>query len=172
MSSSLDLLLANVIITELDHKIIKCLINENTIKFFGTYIDDVIKRQYVRHIFPLLSSFDKNLHFTVNLFQNEVPHFLNLQISPDGASTFRKNTNTVSYTYYKSYIPWNPRTAWIQSFASHTSRIWCPYKLPSETMYDKKVAIWNGFPIPKPIVKPIINQALNLLNKNSPVHNN
>lgn len=141
MSSSLDPLLANVVITELEHEIIKSLINENTIKFFGTYVDDVIKRQYVLHILPLLNSFDKNLRFTVNLFQNEVPHFLNLQISPDGASTFRKSTNTGSYTYYKSYIPWNTRTAWIQSFPSHTSLIWCPYKLPSETMYVKKVAI-------------------------------
>ena len=84
MGSSLDSLLGNVIITELDHEIIKPLINENTIKFYGTYVGDVIKRQYVHNILSLLNNFDKSLSFTVDLFENEVPHFLNLQFSPDG----------------------------------------------------------------------------------------
>ena len=84
MGSSLDSLLGNVIITELDHEIIKPLTNENTIKFYGTYVGDVIKRQYVHNILSLLNNFDKSLSFTVDLFEIEVPHFLNLQFSPDG----------------------------------------------------------------------------------------
>ena len=34
----------------------------------------------------LLNGFDKNLKFTVDLFENEVPHFLDLEMSPDGIS--------------------------------------------------------------------------------------
>ena len=64
MGSSLDSLLGNVIITELDHEIIKPLTNENTIKFYGTYVGDVIKRQYVHNILSLLNNFDKSLSFT------------------------------------------------------------------------------------------------------------
>lgn len=80
-------------------------------------------------------------------------------------STSRKNTNTGSYTYYKSYIPWDLRTAWIKSFASHTSCKCRPYKLYSETSYVRKLAPWNSFP--KAIVKSIINQTLNQPNEDS-----
>ena len=69
MGSSLDSLLGNVIFTELDHEIIKPLTNENTITFYGTYVDDVIKRQYVHNILSLLNNFDKSLSFTL-------PHML------------------------------------------------------------------------------------------------
>ena len=84
MGSTLDSLLGNVIITELDHEIVKPLTNENTIKFYGTYVGDVIKRQYVHNILSILNNFDKSLSFTVDLLENEVPPFLNLQFSPDG----------------------------------------------------------------------------------------
>ena len=65
----------------------------------------VIKREDVRLIQNLLNSFDSNLRFTVDLFQNEVPHFLDLELSPDGISVFRKNTNTGLYTHFNSYVP-------------------------------------------------------------------
>ena len=65
----------------------------------------VIKREDVRLIQNLLNSFDSNLRFTVDLFQNEVPHFLDLELSPDGISVFRKNINTGLYTHFSSYVP-------------------------------------------------------------------
>ena len=65
----------------------------------------VIKREDVRLIQNLLNSFDSNLRFTVDLFQNEVPHFLDLELSPDGISVFRKDTNTGLYTHFSSYVP-------------------------------------------------------------------
>ena len=40
-----------------------------------------------------------------NLFQNEVPHLLDLELSPDGISIFRKNTNTGFYSHFSSYVP-------------------------------------------------------------------
>ena len=48
MGSGLGLLLANVIMTDLEEKVIKPLINDNTIKFYARYVDDtllVIKRE-------------------------------------------------------------------------------------------------------------------------------
>ena len=53
----------------------------------------------------LLNNFDPHLRFTVDLFHNEVPHFLDLELSPDGISIFRKNTNTGLYTHFSSYVP-------------------------------------------------------------------
>ena len=44
----------------------------------------VVKLQDFRRNRKLVNSFDKNLQLTVDLFENEVPHFLDLEISPDG----------------------------------------------------------------------------------------
>ena len=42
-----------------------------------------------------MNSFDKNLKFTVDLFENEVPHFFDLEMSPDGISIYQKDTNSL-----------------------------------------------------------------------------
>ena len=91
MGSSLGPLLANVIMTDLEEKVIKPLINDNRIKFYARYVDNylfVIKREDVRRIQNLLNKFDSNLRLTVDLFQNELPHFLDLELSPDSISNF------------------------------------------------------------------------------------
>ena len=162
MGSCLGPLLANVIMTDFEEKVIKPLINDNTIKFYGRYVDDtlfVIKREDVGRIQNLLNNFDPNLRFTVDLFQNEVPHFLDLVLFPDGISIFRINTNTGLYTHFSSYIPWTDRTAWIKSLTSRASHICSPSKLSSEINFIKKLASWNGFPIF--VAKKIIHQVLN-----------
>ena len=107
MGFSLGPLLVNVIMTYLEEKTIKPLII-STIKFYAIYVDDtlfVIKREDVRHIQNLLNNFDPNLRLTVDLFQNEVPHFLDLELSPDDISIFRKNTNIGLYNHFSSYVP-------------------------------------------------------------------
>ena len=71
----------SVIMTELEDKVIKPLINDGAIKFYCWYVDDtllVVKPQDVSRIHKLLNSFDKNLKFTVDLFENEVHHFLDV----------------------------------------------------------------------------------------------
>ena len=149
MGSSLGPLLANVIMTDLGKKVDQPLINDNTIKFYARYAGDtlfVIKREDVRRIQNLLNNFDPNLRFTVDLFQNEVPHFLDLELFPDGISIFRKNTNTGLYTHFRSYISWTHRTVWIKGLTSRASRICSPNKLSSEINFIKKLASWNGFP--------------------------
>ena len=107
MGFSLGPLLVNAIITYLEEKTIKPLII-STIKFYAIYVDDtlfVIKREDVRHIQNLLNNFDPNLRLTVDLFQNEIPHFLDLELSPDDISIFRKNTNIGLYNHFSSYVP-------------------------------------------------------------------
>ena len=113
MVSSLGPLSANVIMADLEEKVIKLLINDNTIKFYARSVDDnlfLIKQEDVGRIQNLLNKFDPNLRFTIDLFQNEVPHFLDLELSPNGISIFRKNTNTGLSTHFSSYLPWTHRT--------------------------------------------------------------
>ena len=108
MGFSLGPLLANAIMTYLEEKTIKPLIIDNTTKFYAIYVDDtlfVIKREDVRRIQNILNNFDPNLRLTVDLFQNEIPHFLDLELSPDDISIFRKNTNIGLYNHFSSYVP-------------------------------------------------------------------
>ena len=59
--------------------------NDSTIKFYCRYVDDtllVLERQDVSCIHNLLHDFDKKLQFSIDLFENEVPHFLDLEMLP------------------------------------------------------------------------------------------
>ena len=91
MGSSLGPVLANIIMTELD-VVIKPLIANGTIKFYTRFVDVtllVIKPDNVKEVHNSLNKFDKNLLFTVDMFQNKVPHFLNLELSLDRISMIR-----------------------------------------------------------------------------------
>ena len=82
MGSSLGPLLANAIMTELEDVVIKPRIANGTIKFYTRFVDDtllVIKPDNVKEVHNFLNKFDKNLRFTVDMFQNKVPHFLDLR---------------------------------------------------------------------------------------------
>ena len=132
MGSSLGPVMANIIMTELEDKVIKHLINDGTIKFYCRYVDDtllVVKPQDVSRIHKLLNSFDKNLKFTIDFFENEVPHFLDLEMSPDGITIYRKDTNTGLYVNYTSFVPWTHRTAWIRSLVTRALKICSSNKL-------------------------------------------
>ena len=61
----------SIVMTDLEEKVIKPLINDNTIKFYAKYIGEtlfVIKREDVSRIRNLLNNFYPNLRFTVDLF--------------------------------------------------------------------------------------------------------
>ena len=96
------------IMTEIEKTIIKKFIDDKILLFYGRYVDDtlvVIRREHLRLVQDVLNNFDKNLNFTVDTFDNVVPHFLDIEIHPDGLSIYCKDTNTGQYTYYNSYSP-------------------------------------------------------------------
>ena len=96
---------ANIIMTELGDVVIKPRIANSTIKFYTRFVDDtllLIKPDNVKEVHNSLNKFDKNLHFTVDIFQNKAPHFLDLELSPDRISIFRKDTNTGLYVNFTS----------------------------------------------------------------------
>ena len=71
MDFSLEPVLDNIIMTELEDVFIKPLIADGTIKFYSRFIIQVHEA---------LNKFDSNLRFTVDTFQNEVFHFLDLEL--------------------------------------------------------------------------------------------
>ena len=167
MGSSLGPVLANIIMTELEDVVIKPLIANGIIKFYTRFVDDtllLIKPDNVKEVHNSLNKFDKNFRFTVDMFQNKVPHFLDLELSPDGISIFRKDTNTGLYVNFTSFVPWTYRTSWIKTLVTRASRICAPNKLSSEINIIKRFASWNDFP--KSVVNSIINKTLNTPSNN------
>ncbi|XP_066931458.1 uncharacterized protein [Clytia hemisphaerica] len=149
MGSSLGPVLANIIMTELEQSVIKPYIDSGIVKFYSRYVDDtllVIRPVDIDKVHCSLNKFDKNLQFTVDKFEDETPHFLDLEIAPDGLSIFRKDTNTGLYTNFDSYAPWSYRKAWISSLANRATKLCHPAKLKNEINLIKKFASWNGFP--------------------------
>ena len=91
------------------------------------------------------------------MFDKETPHFLDLELSPDGQSIFRKDTNTG--LYFNSYVPWSYCVSWIRSLVARAHAICKPDKLKLQINLIKKFAFWNDFP--KAIASAIINRSLN-----------
>ena len=51
------------------------------------------KRKHLKLPQDALNKFVKNLNFTMDTFDNFVPHFLDIKIHSDGLSIYCKNTN-------------------------------------------------------------------------------
>ena len=97
MGSPLALVLANIIMTKLESTIIKKLFDTGKIKFYCRYVDYTLllmKPEDIQLVQNLFNSFEKNLRFTVDRFQNEVPHFLDIKMSGQDLTISRKNPHT------------------------------------------------------------------------------
>ena len=154
---SLGPVLANIIMTELEDVVTKLLIANGIIKFYTRFVDDtllLIKPDNVKEVHNSLNKFDKNLRFTVDMFQNKAPHFLDIELSPERISIFRKDTITGLYVNFTSFVPWTYRTSWIKTLVTHASRICQPNKLSSEINIIRRFASWNDFP--KSVVNSVI----------------
>ena len=123
----------------------------------------VIKREDACRIQNLLNNLDPNLRSIVNLFQNEVLHFLDLELSPENISIFGKNANAGLYTNFIIYVLWIHPSAWIKSLISHAWRICFQNKLSSQINVVKTITSWSDFP--RYIVKSIIDQMRNTTDK-------
>ena len=124
MGSSLGPVLANIIMTELEDAIIKPLIADGTIKFYSRFVDDtllVMKAENVSPVHKALNKFNNNMCFADDMFQNEVPHFLDLELSPDGITIFQKDTNTGLYVNFTNILLWTYCTSWIRSLVERVS---------------------------------------------------
>ena len=149
MGGSLGPLLANIIMVELEAKVIRPLIDDGTIKFYTRFVDDtllLIREEDIERVKEQLERFDSNLKFTYDKFENGNPHFLDIEITSTGLKIYRKDTFTGHYTDFKSFVPWNYRISWIRSLVYRTKCL-CDRDHFKQGILDiKKFASWNGFP--------------------------
>jgi hypothetical protein len=78
MGSCLAPVLANIILTEFEKVIVDDLIWSSILKFYRCYVDDtivLIKPADIPLVLNRFNSFDKNLNFTVDTFENGKIHF-------------------------------------------------------------------------------------------------
>ena len=81
--------------TEFEQKVVKPLIDRKLITSYCRYVDDtllLIKPDTIDVILDHFHKFDKNLRFTYDFFENTTPHFLDINISPNGIGIYRKDT--------------------------------------------------------------------------------
>ena len=163
MGASLGPVLANIIMTELEQKIVDQLISDDIIKFYGRYVDDTIilvKPENIEEVLRKFNSFDKNLQFTVDKFENETPHFLDLEIHPDGLTIYRKDTHTGQFVNFSSYTKWNYKIAWIRALIHRAKKLCSENKILTEIKNIKLFAAYNGYP------KQIVNSVLKKCREN------
>lgn len=76
--------LANINLTDLGKIVVQKLTISGMINFYCRYVDDTLLSVTPADIGPmhnLFNKFDKSLCFTVDRFENEVPHFVNINLS-------------------------------------------------------------------------------------------
>ena len=118
MGGSLGPVLANIIMTECEKIIVEKLIEDGIIKFYIRYVDDtllVIKRTGISYVLNKFNSFYENLKFTIDTFENCVPHFVDIEICPNGLGIYHKHTQTVQYVNFDSFTLWKWKVSWIRS---------------------------------------------------------
>ena len=169
MGASLGPVLANIIMTELENKVVDKLVQNGRIKFYARYVDDtllLVKPDDVDEILQEFNNFHSNIQFTVDKFENCVPHFLDLEVHRDGLSIYRKDTHTAQFVHYESYTKWNHKIAWIRSLVNRAKKLCSSGKVAAEIETIKKFASYNGFP--RWIVKNVTQQTQNKRRTNEP----
>ena len=83
MRSCLGSILSNIIMTKLERKVVDSLLKDDLLKFYIRCIDDtlaLIKESDIDNVFSKLNSFLLSLNFTVDKFDTDVGHYLDLKI--------------------------------------------------------------------------------------------
>ena len=152
MGSALGPVLANIIMTELEKLILPKLIESGIIKFYIRYVDDtlvLIKEDRIEEVLTAFNSFDRNLKFTVDEFEDGLVHFLDLNVDVARGGeidVYSKPTNTGQYSHESSYVPWNYKISWAKALynrAKHICSTESRFKAQRRRISD--ILSWNGF---------------------------
>ena len=115
--------------TEFEQTVVKPLIDRKLITFYCRYVEDrllLIKPDTIDLILEYFHKFDKNIRFTYDLFENTTPHFLDINISPNGIGIYRKDTFSGQYTNFDSFVPWRHKLSWIRALVDRIHSIRSP----------------------------------------------
>ena len=126
MGGSPGPVLANTIMTECEKVIVDKLIEDDIIKFYIRYVDDillVIEGADIPYVTKKFNSFNDNVKFTIDAFENCVPHFLDIEIYANVLGIYHKHTQTGQYVNFDSFSLWKWKVSWIRSLVTRAKRI-------------------------------------------------
>ena len=106
MGSSLEPVLANIILSEFENIIVTEPVN--FIKFYTKYVDEnllLIRRSDIQFVLDKFNSFDKNLKFTFDDFPDGNVHFLDLKITKDGINIFHSHRPVHHFLELRTFQP-------------------------------------------------------------------
>ena len=112
--------------TELERVIVEPLITSGKIKFYIRYVDDTLllpQEENIMFIFDKFNSFNKNLKFAIDRFDDNNIHFLYIAIDKNKTDVYYKPTYTGQYSDINSNVPWNYKDSWIKSLYQRADRI-------------------------------------------------
>ena len=136
--SPLSLMMADVIMTEIERVVVKDVFSKGYLKFYIRFMDDTLvlmKKFDVPIVLQALNGFHKNLNFTMNAFENKKIHFLDIFIDRNATDVFYRDTHTGQYTNYNSFMPWKLKTFWVKSLYSRASKICSSKSLLKNQIY-------------------------------------
>ena len=84
----------------------------------------LIKPENINVVLNAINSFHPNIQFTVDTFEDDEVHFLDLRISNNlDIDVYRKDTFTGQYTRYDSIEPWHYKIGWARSIFSRCQKL-------------------------------------------------
>ena len=105
------------------------------------------------------------------MFENTTPHFLDINISPNGIGIYRKDAFSGQYTKFDSFVSRRYKSSWIKALVERIHRICSPNMVKLELKHLEKITSWNGFPS-RNAHALIRHFSSNALNKNHTTANN
>ena len=121
MGSSLGPVLANIIMTEFERVIVEPLIRSGKIKFYIRYVDDTLllaKEEDIMFIFDKFNSYHVNFKFTIDRFDDNNIHLLDIAIDKNKTDLYYKPTHTGQYSDLNSNVPWNYKFHGLKPFTT------------------------------------------------------
>ena len=161
MGGSLAPVLANIIMTERKKLIVDKLMKKKVFMFYTRYVDNtllIIKKRDIDYVLNQFNSFNKNLKFTIDTFENSVLHFFDINICPNGLGIYHKHTQTGQYVHITSNTLWRWKTSWICSLVIRAKKICSTNYFNNEIHLMKRCAACNGYP--RNLVNSIIKHTL------------
>ena len=130
----------------------------------------VIKKRDINYVLNQFNSFDKNLKFTINTFQNSVPHFLDIEICLNGLGIYHKHIQAGQYVHITSYTLWRRKTSWFRSLVIRARKIFSANYFNNKIQLIKRYAACHGYP--QSVVNYIIKHTLRNNDNNNMFNDN
>ncbi|XP_066914554.1 uncharacterized protein [Clytia hemisphaerica] len=136
--------------TEFEKDVIDDLIKNDFVKHYMRFVDDTLmlmKPENIPFVLNKFNSFNNNLQFTVDTFDNEDVHFLDIKIDGTTTDIYYKPTHTGQYSDFSSQTPWNFKISWVKSLINRAHKI-----CSNQSLFKQQIKIvrqylsWNGYP--------------------------